>query len=346
MVPLRIGLLGAGRIAQSAHLPAMGRATDVTLVCLHDPSAVLTAEVASRYRVPGCASVGEVLQRDDVDAVLVATPDRTHLELASAALAAGKHVLVEKPMTATVSEAEELADRVRASGLVLQVGAMKRHDPGVRYAATAAERLGPVLSASIWYRVMSAARSAVEANHAPSMVVDDAVRRSERAFKEDATRYLLTTHGAHVFDTLRFLLGEPVDVSARYAQVGDDRTWHVEASLADGGLAHVEISASVHGGWDEGAVIHGERGTLRLRTHFPLLLVSSDVEVFTESAGRSERPSHPAGNAYQRQLEAFARSVLTGSPSEPDVQDGLRAVRLIETVERSMAGGGLRVRVP
>lgn len=341
MGPVRIGLLGAGRIAQTAHLPALAQASGAQLSCLHDPSPLLAAGVADRYGVGACATVGQLLGREDVDAVLICTPDRTHRELASAALAAGKHVLVEKPMTSTAADGEELAREVSARQLVLQVGFMKRHDPGVRYAAQAVrERIGRVLSASLWYRVMAASRPDVEANHSPPVIVDEAVRELERAAKADASRYLLDTHGSHVLDSVRHLVGDPAAVSAREGRVGDDRTWHVEGLLPDGGLVHAELSVNVHGPWDEGAVIHGEHGTVRLRTHFPLLLLASDVEVFVEGRGTVERPVHAAGNAYRRQIEAFAEAVRTGSRPEPDAWDGLAALRLVDAVRRSVAARG------
>lgn len=346
MPPLRIGLLGAGRIAQTAHLPALAKASGARLACVHDPSPMLAVGVAERYGVPACTTVEQLLHRDDVDAVLICTPDRTHLELASAALVAGKHVLLEKPMTSTVGEGEQLVREVTAGELALQVGFMKRHDPGVRYAAHAVrERIGRILSASLWYRVMASARAEVEANHGPSVIVDEAVRERERAVKADASRYLLDTHGSHLLDSVRNLVGEPDALSAREGRVQDDRTWHVEGLLPDGGLVHAELSVNVHGSWDEGAVIHGERGTVRVQTHFPLLLLASDVEVFVEETGMVERPVHSAGNAYQRQLEAFAETVRTGGRPEPDARDGLAALRLVDAVRRSVAARGEAVSI-
>jgi predicted dehydrogenase len=344
MSEVRIGLVGAGRIAQAAHLPALARADGATLVAVCDASAALARGVAARYGVPAYTSAGEMLARPDVDAVLVAVPDRLHLPLAAEALRAGKHVLVEKPLAGTPGDAGELADLAARSGLVLQVGAMKRHDPGVEHAAEAIRtRIGRVTSASIWYRVMSALRPPTEATLFPALVVDPEVRRAEAAYKADRERYLLTTHGAHVLDGLRYLLGQPNDVAARMAVVGEDHTWHVLAGLRDGGLAHVEITANVHAEWSEGADVYGERGYVRLRTHFPFTLRASDVEVYDEAAGRSTRAVFGDSNAYERQLEAFARSVRDGLPASPDAADGLAAVLLIQAVAESVARGGARV---
>ena len=109
MSKLNIGVIGAGRIAQAAHLPALARAEGADLVGLCDPSETLSQHVAARYEVPGYTTVDELLAAAEVEAVIVAVPDRLHLPLASQALRAGKHVLVEKPLAATRAEAEELA---------------------------------------------------------------------------------------------------------------------------------------------------------------------------------------------------------------------------------------------
>ena len=82
-------------------------------------------------------------------------------------------MLVEKPLADTVEAAEELSRRAAELGLKLQVGAMKRHDPGVEYARRALPRIGAVLTAQVWYRVMSALRPPTEATLFPKTVVDE-----------------------------------------------------------------------------------------------------------------------------------------------------------------------------
>lgn len=346
MTDLKIGLIGAGRIAQAAHLPALARAEGASLVALCDPSPTLSAGVARRYEVPGYTTVEELLADPEVEAVIVAVPDRLHLPLAAKALRAGKHVLVEKPLAPTVADAQQLAALAGQSGLQLQVGAMKRYDPGVQFAADAvAHRIGRVLSATIWYRVMSALRPATEATLFPALIVDEEVRTSEATFKADRASYLLTTHGAHVLDGMRYLLGDPRDVSAQMAQSGKDYTWHGLANFDDGALAHFEISANVHAEWSEGADIYGENGYVKLRTHFPFALRASDVEVYDEASATGSRPVFGDSNAYKRQIEAFARNITAGTAVSPGGADGVAAVKLIDAVAESVAHDGSRVKL-
>jgi predicted dehydrogenase len=344
MTNVGIGLVGAGRIAQAAHLPALGKADGAELVALCDPSEVLSREVARRYDVPGYRSLDELLEDDAVEAVILAVPDRLHLSLGRQALEAGRHVLVEKPLAGTLAEAEELEAIAASSGRRLQLAAMKRYDPGVQVAADAVRtRIGTVLTASLWYRVHSALRAPIESTYAVAPVIDERVRAKEVAFKADRPGYLLLTHGAHVFDELRYLLGDPVAITARRTRAAEDLSWHALAELADGGLAHVEISAAVHSEWSEGADIYGDRGHVKLRTHVPFALRASDVEVFEEATATASRPVFGDSDPYERQLEAFVRAISGGTPTSPDATDGVAALRIIAAVAESVAHDGERM---
>src|SRR5580704_9419472 len=88
---LRLGVVGLGRISQVAHLPAATKAARVRLVAVCDASPSLVGQVAKHYEVPGFTDMGQLLD-GDLDAILVATPDRSHAALATLALQAGKHV--------------------------------------------------------------------------------------------------------------------------------------------------------------------------------------------------------------------------------------------------------------
>jgi predicted dehydrogenase len=142
---------------------------------------------------------------------------------------------------------------------------------------------------------------------------------------------------------MRYLLGDPVSLSAWLARSGSDMSWHGLAQLGDGGLCHFEITANVHAEWSEGADVYGERGCVRLRTHFPFALRASDVEVFDEASASGARAVFGDSNAYERQIEAFAGAVRNGTPTSPDAADGVAAVRLIRAVAASVAKDGATV---
>ncbi|MFD2082324.1 Predicted dehydrogenase [Actinopolymorpha cephalotaxi] len=341
--PLRLGVIGCGRISQAVHLPAIAKTGAVTLVGVGDTSPQLAQGVAAKYDVPAFATVEELLGQAHPDAVLVAVPDRFHHPVVTAALNAGAHVLVEKPAAATSAQAAELADLADASGLKLQVGAMRRHDPGIAYARAAVPRLGALLSVSSWYRIQSRLRPPTEAALFPAMVVDDDVRRTEAEFKADRAHYLLNTHGAHVFDGLANLAGVPTSVRAQFAGHGRDCSWHGTGRLPGGGLASFEITADIHADYAEGMDLHGEYGQVSIRSTFPFFRQASTVRVHLERDGETRVPVFGAADPYQLQLEAFAAAIATNGPVDPSGADGVTALRLIEAVRDSAAADGKEV---
>jgi predicted dehydrogenase len=325
--PVRVALIGCGRIAQVAHLPALEKAEGIELVAVSDPSEDVVSAVARRYDVPS-ADHSEVLADSSIEAVLVAAPDRFHYSIAAAALHAGKHLLVEKPLASTVEDAGKLVDLVDQTGLVLQVGAMKRHDPGLQYARQfVIERLGEVRSFHAWYHIGDL-RPGLEATLFPRIYADPSAHEAEAAFKADRRRYLLATHGSHIFDTVRYLLGDIGSLVARHRDEGKDQLWQLLLTTKSGALGTVSISVDVPGEPGEGIEIFGSSGVVRVDTHFPFYRLASTVHAYADS--ETIVPTLTDGDAYRRQAEAFARAVCDGRPATPDVRDGLQAVRLIE----------------
>jgi predicted dehydrogenase len=342
---IRLGVIGAGRIAQAAHLPSIAKAANVDLVAISDPSPTLSSGVAARYDVEPFTDTEKLLELD-LDAVVIATPDRFHHPLGVAALGAGKHVLMEKPLASTSEEAQQLADLANDRGLKLQTGAMRRHDPGLVFAQMQLPKIGRILSFRSWYRVMRALRPPTEATLFPALVVDSEVRQVESSFKTDRERYQLVTQGAHVFDGVERFAGPATWVSARVGNVGNDFTWHGVAGMRDSdGLASFEISTDVAGEWAEGMEIYGELGHISTRTRFPFFRHASEVEVHIEGEGVSLVPHFGDTNPFKLQVEAFARAILDDTPTDPTPEAGVRAVRWIEAVSESSRNGGKEVRL-
>jgi predicted dehydrogenase len=341
--PIRIGMIGCGRIAQAAHLPALEKTDQLTLVSVYDPSEILSSRVAARYGVKSASTLDDLFG-DDIDAVVIATPDRFHHPLGVAALNAGKHVLVEKPLAATIEEAEDLARVAEEKGLRLQTGAMKRHDPGIVFAKEHLPRIGKAVSYHSVYRV-PAQRAPIEATLFPSMIVDEDVRRVENTFKASGNRsgYLLATHGAHVFDTMLHFVGMPTWISVHGAIVGEDYTWHGVVGLPSGGIGSLEMTVDVHGDWSEGLELAAEGGFIRTSTFQPFWKRASDVEVYIEEEGYSMHPHPTDTNAFKLQLESFGRAITAGTGESPSPADGVAVVRLIAAAVASAAADGKRI---
>jgi predicted dehydrogenase len=130
MTPIRIGVVGCGRIAQVMHLPFLDELPEFELVALSDLSREVLDGLARRYpRASTHLDYADLLACDGVDAVAVCTPD--HAVIAEEAASAGKHVFVEKPLCFTPEEGRRLAAAVEAAGVRLMVGYMRRYDPVV-----------------------------------------------------------------------------------------------------------------------------------------------------------------------------------------------------------------------
>lgn len=333
--PVRLGLIGCGRIAQVAHLPAIEKTGQVELTMVCDGNEYTANAVARRYGVPAATTdSAEVFASPDVDAVLIAVPDRFHESLVSQALAAGKHVLIEKPLAATVEECERLVAAAAESGLVLQVGAMKRHDLGLRWAKDfVRDTMGQVRSFHAWYRIGDL-RPGIEHSLFPLVHSDPNVVAKEAGFKADRQKYLLATHGSHVFDTVLNLLGDVTRVVAKHRGFGRDQMWSIVFEMANGSIGTIDLTVDVPGEPDEGIQVFGEHGWVRVDIPFPFYKKPSAVQAYHD--GSVVSPSLTLGDAYELQVDDFAAAVRGEGETFPDATDGLTAVRLIAAVAEAV----------
>jgi predicted dehydrogenase len=333
--PVRVGLIGCGRVSQLAHLPALAKTPSTTVVALCDSDGARAERVAGRFGVERSSADPEALFADDtIDAVVVAVPDRLHVALVERAIAAGKHVLVEKPLGVTADECSRLRALLARTNLKLQVGAMKRHDPGVEYAKRfIRDELGSLVSCHAWYRA-SSFKSEWHATMAPPPI--DPATAGQGEDKSDRERYYLATHGAHLFDEIRFLLGDVSHVTARHALSDGIHVWHGIIELTAGAMAHFELVVSVPAPWAEGFAIYGRQGNVCLDSEFPFFLRASDVRAFSAERQAWSQPTFGDTDPYKRQLEAFARAIADDLPTSPDLEDGIAALEVIEAVARSV----------
>ncbi len=336
-----IGLIGCGRIARYAHAPALVKADGVELRTVCDTRRRLADAIARRYEIPRVSDdVNDLLADPDIEAVLIAVPDRYHIPLATDAVKAGKHVLVEKPLGMSSEECRGFVSLAEESGLKVQVGAMKRHDPGIEFAHRfIREVMGEVISFRSWYTV-STYRPEYEATLFAPPPAGSEPSPAEAGDKADKERYYLATHGAHLFDLIRFLVGEPAGVTARFARPLEGHySWHGLMDLVEGGLGNFELTIPVSREWDEGFELYGEHGSLSIRTPFGFFVQPSEVRVFDGRRGEWCAPLLGDSDPWERQLESFAAAIRTDDSTSPDAQDGLAAVELIEATARSVETG-------
>ena len=146
MTRLGVGIIGLGEVAQLMHLPVLHRLRDrFEVTALFDASPSVARKVAERWQVPGLVPSVEALVADPaVDVVFVLSPDQHHCEHATAALRAGKHVFVEKPVCLTRTDAVRLDAMARSANRLVMVGYMRRFAPAFLEAKAQLAALGPL----------------------------------------------------------------------------------------------------------------------------------------------------------------------------------------------------------
>jgi predicted dehydrogenase len=127
---LRIGILGAGGISQLVHIPILKKHKNAELVAIADIEYEKAASVAEKFKIPSFyRDPDEIFSRDDIDAIHINTPTNSHLALTLAALSAGKHVLVEKPIARRADEAARMVDAAKNANRKLMVAMNLRFRP-------------------------------------------------------------------------------------------------------------------------------------------------------------------------------------------------------------------------
>src|SRR5262249_8884835 len=260
-----------------------------------------------------------------------------HVPLCRQALAAGKPVLVEKPLGTTVEECEDLRDLVTQTGLAFQVGNNRRFEPGLTQARRfLREEAGDLLTLDAWY-YDSVYRYTMQDNLYRVRVESAQVKRPPGDWKANRQRYLLLTHGVHLLDTARFLAGPLVAVHARHQAHREMHGWSIEVEFANGALGQLSLISPRRGDCEEGFRVHGVHGSVFGQAPLPWFQ-RAQVECFKD--GEFRRLLGEDGFTFKRQIEGFADVILHGAPQlGATLDDGIAAVRGLVAVSQSAARG-------
>jgi predicted dehydrogenase len=311
---LGVALVGAGNLARWAHLPNLKKTAGARLRAVHSSSGARGKTYARRFGADYCASDYEEILRDEgVDAVLIVSRNQHHASQALAALEAGKHVFVEKPMALTEDECRALARAVEESGRVLTVGFNRRFAP---YYVEQKERLrrraGPAV---VSCRVNSPGISG------SYWMADPAIGGA------------ILGEACHFVDLMYWLLeSEPLSVAAYSLPAGakepvGENNLVASFQFADGsvgGLTYCTVGSKTSGG--ERVEVFAEG----------MGVATEDFKRLTLSTGvRRTRSRWWGEKGYAAQLEDFVESVRRGRTPEVGVRDGARAtvgcLRMLES---------------
>lgn len=331
--PVRLGLIGAGRIGTSHAAIAAHHVPGARLVAVADPVEIAATRLAGDLGADA-VDAATLLARPDVDAVLVTAPARHHADLVVAAATAGKHVFCEKPMALSLPDADRAVAAAEQAGVVLQVGFNRRFAPG-----------------------FAAARAAVDAGRVGTPQLLRSLTRDPGPFTADPARIpqwtIFFETLIHDFDTLCWLNpgARPVAVHAfadalvapEAKAAGHLDTAVVTIRFDNGAVATAEASFSALYGYDVRGEVFGSAGMVTAgtaRTSDMTLYDAHGIHVDT-----ARRDTDLLFSAYVGEIAAFVAAVRAGGPS-PVPGTAARtaltvALAAVESVER---GGTAEVR--
>ncbi len=327
--PLGVVIVGCGAIAIT-HADAIARHPGVRLVALVDVDATAARSLADHVEAHGrprpatVDSLTAALATGDISLVVICTPSGLHVALAEEALAAGSNVLIEKPLDVVLERARrilELAEEAAGRGLIVSVVSQHRFDPAsvvVRDAVESGQfgRLTSGIASIAWWR--------------DQRYYDSAAWRG--TWELDGGGAAMN-QGVHTIDLLLWILGRPIDVSARTATLAHERievedTLVATVTFQSGALALIHATTAAYPNVGTRLQVHGSLGSA---------VIEDDQLLFFHASAREQEGNQAAA--------LVAADQLRGNPRDPDsfVIGHLRQYEDVVDAIRSGRQPGVRV---
>lgn len=327
---MKIAFAGAGYII-NIHAQAAQALKDVELSAVVEKYPDRAAALAQKFNIQHqYETVGQMLKAGQVDALVIGTPNFLHAPQAIAALNAGLHVMVEKPMAMNARLAEKMMEASLRSGAKLMVAHCWRFDQEVLWLKKESEKLG---------RIVRTRGIGVHTHWGPSGWFTQ---------KRLAGGGALADMGIHALDTARFLLGDPKPVSV-YAKIG---THYQDFDVDDTGLILVEwengATSLIESGWwqphadgpEAATQLYGTRGYGQL---FPTQLELPDLEMqkldVLQSGFEFPRQEHCPQSMYDTQMAYFVECIRTDQTPVPGAMEGLMNMKVVDAAYKSSRTG-------
>ncbi|KAM0448073.1 hypothetical protein ACHAQK_000052 [Fusarium lateritium] len=336
MAPIGIALIGGGLFAKQAHMPAIMKAENLALKAIYSrslKSAQETAALNTRSdQVPDLYSADsgsgksfdDLLARDDIEAAVIALPIPSQPEHIRAALAAGKHVLAEKPLAPTVAEGKKLIEYHRSLGgkATFSIAENFRFKPSFEYAATEAAKLGKLqhFGARIFFY----------------MSADSQWYNTAWRAKPEFQGGFLLDGGVHFTAATRQLLTEPAaDVSAFTAQV--------QSHLApiDTVNAVIRLKSGVSGTYQQSCGAKMSTSTFQFGYEKGSVEVDGDKVTVTPWDGEKSVKEFERTSGVTEEVAAWAKALAEGKPNgKQSPEEALADLEFLELMFESGANGG------
>jgi predicted dehydrogenase len=314
---LGLGLIGAGKHGSRYARHIAEDVPGAVLRALCRRSRAEGEALAARHGAAYHADYHDLLARADVDAVVVAVPPTLHPAIVAAACAAGKHLLLEKPLAASLAEGRHIRDLVAASGVRCMVAQTLRFNAVVQALRAAVESIAPLQFMYLSQRF----------EPSPLPWLDR---------KAESGGGIVLHTGVHSFDLVRYLSGREVEEvscqTARVVTVETEDNFLATCRMSDPLLRAVVTNSRSTRSRNGLIELAGERGQL-LGDHahgFAFVVTGTD---------RRPLPVGPPVPTVRDAVRAFTDALASGTPFPVTLDDGLRALAVIDACYRSAASG-------
>lgn len=355
---INVGIIGCGEVVQIIHLPSLYQLADrfqVTALC--DVSAHVVETIGAQWQVAKrYQDYHDLVRQPDVDAVLIASPHVFHAETVLAAVEAGKHVLVEKPMCLTMGEVDAIVAARQKAGVCVQVGTMRRHAPAFLEACRLVAEMPAVRMARVHDVIGTNAliinrTSRVVRGHDISEGLRAEASALQAARVEEAlggpvepahaqAYMLLLGLSTHDTSAMREMLGLPKSVLyARWHPEGDAR--YLTAAFDYGSfVCHFETGVdriprydTYLQVWGPGKIVRVEYDTPYVR-NLPIRLLVTEADADGKVSQSSVHPGW--GDAFVEEWLAFYHSVTEQTPPKTSPEDYRLDMRLFQEIVRHL----------
>jgi predicted dehydrogenase len=329
MNPIKMAFAGTGYINKFHARAARNCDAKLVAVVNHQPESM--AQFAADFGIPRqYATVESLLAAGDVNALVVSTPNYLHASQTIAALQAGVHVMVEKPMAVNAVEAKQMSVAAEKSGATMMVAHCWRFDPEVLWLKAQVGNLGKIVRTKGY---------GVHTHWGPS---------GWFTHKKYAGGGAMADVGIHALDTARFLLGDPQPVRV-YARIG---TYYKDFDVDDTGLIIVnwdnEAVSYIESGWWQPHADGLEAatqlyGTLGFGQVFPTRLELSNTGAekpqVVEPGFDFPRAEHAPQSLYDTQMAYFLECIQSGQTPVPGGQEGTVNMKVVDAAYESARTG-------
>lgn len=315
---IRYAVIGAGNIAQVAVLPAFAHARENSeLIAIISGDDEKRSALAKRYELGLTGSydqVEQVLQRGKIDAVYIATPNELHKPFALRAAALGVHVLCEKPLATSVADGEEIAAACSTAGVKLMVAYRLHFEEGT-LSAIELVKSGKIGDPRVF-----------------DAVFGHTVRPGDIRTRPELGGGAMFDLGVYCVNAVRNLFQEePVQAFATsQMKDGTDDSTTALLHFPHGRIAHFSVSNSIAG--ISSYRVAGTEGDLRVE---PAFEYSDKVEYHLTLEGKTSSTKFGKRDQFAPELEYFSRCILQDRQPEPDAEEAIDDLRVIEAILRS-----------